>query len=113
MFHVNIVTGSRIMTISFYGGLTTNAELRNSPSEFYPISGDWGELRITKFDTNLSNKMLLNAAKCQGYNFYYFISYQGKTKRGKGKITPLQFAKNLPKDALIFGQLIECNMRNT
>ena len=83
------------------------------PSEFYPISGDWGELRITKFDTNLSSKMLLNAAKCQGYNFYYFISYQGKTKRGKGKITPLQFAKNLPKDALIFGQLIECNMRNT
>ena len=41
-FHVNIITGSAIMTISFYKGLTRNPEI--PPSELCPISGDWGEL---------------------------------------------------------------------
>ena len=43
-FHVNIITGSGIMTIFFYKGLTRNPEI--PPSEFCPISGDWGELWI-------------------------------------------------------------------
>ena len=29
-----------------------------------------GASRNTKFGSNVSNKMLLNAAKCQGYSFY-------------------------------------------
>ena len=33
------------------------------PSEFCPIYEDWD-----KFGTNISNKMLLNAAKCQAFN---------------------------------------------
>ena len=28
--------------------------------------------KFTKFGTNVSNKMFLNAAKCWGYNFYRF-----------------------------------------
>ena len=33
--------------------------------------------------------MLLNAAKCQGYNFYHFRVIKGKpTRTGEGKITP-------------------------
>ena len=28
--------------------------------------------RDTRFDTNISNKLLLNAVKCQGYSFNYF-----------------------------------------
>ena len=31
-----------------------------------------GRVRDTRFGTNVSNEMLLNAAKCQGYSFYRF-----------------------------------------
>ena len=44
-FHVNIITGSGIMTIFFYKELTRYPEIRNTP-EFCPIPGDWGELWI-------------------------------------------------------------------
>ena len=30
-FHVNIITGSGVMTISFYKGLARNPEIRNTP----------------------------------------------------------------------------------
>ena len=45
-FHVNIITGSGIMTIFFYKGLTRNWKSEIPPSEFFPISGDWGQLWI-------------------------------------------------------------------
>ena len=45
-FHVNIITGSGIMTIFFYKGLSRNLEIGNTPSDFCPISGDWGKLWI-------------------------------------------------------------------
>ena len=45
-FRVNIITGSGIMTIFFYEGLTRNPEIRKTTSEFCPISRDWGELLI-------------------------------------------------------------------
>ena len=45
-FHVNIITGSGVMIIYFYKGLTRNPEIKNNPSEFCPIPGDWGELGI-------------------------------------------------------------------
>ena len=45
-FHVNIVTRSGIMTIFFYKGLTRNWKSEILPSEFFPISGDWGQLWI-------------------------------------------------------------------
>ena len=44
-FPVNIITGSEVMTISVYKGLTRNLEI-GSLSDFCPISGDWGELEI-------------------------------------------------------------------
>ena len=40
----------------------------------------------TKFATNVSNRMLLNAAKFQGYSFYRFWVIKGKPLGGK--ITP-------------------------
>ena len=43
-FHVNIITGSSIMAISFYKGLTRNPETEIPSSDFCRISGDWGEL---------------------------------------------------------------------
>ena len=38
-FHVNMITGSGVMTISFYKRLARNLEIGNTPSEFCPISG--------------------------------------------------------------------------
>ena len=40
------------------------------------------QVRDTKFGTDVFNKILLNAAKCQGYSFYRFCVI-------KGKLTPL------------------------
>ena len=62
-FHLNIITGSGVMTIYFYKGLTRNSEIRNTP--VLVLSNIWrqGQVRDTKFGTNVSNKLLLNAAK--------------------------------------------------
>ena len=87
-FHVNFITGSGVMTISFNMRLTRNLEI--PPSEFCPISGDWDEVGIPNlaFGTSLSNKMLLNAAKCQRYSFHRFWVIKGKPiGRGGGDYT--------------------------
>ena len=60
-----------VMKIFFYKGLARNSKIGIPPSEFCPISGDWGELDI-KSGMNVCNKMLLNAAKGQGNSFYHF-----------------------------------------
>ena len=69
-FHVNVITGFGLMTISFYKGLTRNPEIGNTPVSV--LSNNWklGRARNAKFGTKVSNKMVLNAAKCQGYSFY-------------------------------------------
>ena len=86
-FHVNIMTDSGVMTISFYKGLTRNPEIGNTPVWVLPNIWRLGRVMDTKFGTNVSNKMLLNAAKCQGYSFYCFWVIKGiPTGRG-GKIT--------------------------
>ena len=46
-----------------------------------------GRVRDTKFGKNVSNKMLLNTAKYQGYSFYGFEVIKGKPT-GRGKISP-------------------------
>ena len=69
-FHVNIITGSGIMTIFFYKGLTRNPEIGNTPVWVLPNIWRLGRVMDTKFDTNVSNKMLLNTAKYQGYSYY-------------------------------------------
>ena len=45
-FHINVITGSGVTTISFYKGLIRNPEIGNTPSDFCPISGDWDDLGI-------------------------------------------------------------------
>ena len=85
-FHVNIITGSGVITIFFYKGLTRNPEIGNSPVWVLPSIWRLGQVRDTKFGKNVSNKMLLNAAKQQGYSFYRF--WVIKVKPTGGKITP-------------------------
>ena len=64
-FHVIIITGSGVLTIFFYKGLTRNPEIRNTPIWIFSYIWRLGQVRNTKFDRNVSNKMLLNATKCQ------------------------------------------------
>ena len=70
------------MTIFFYKWLTRNLEIRNTPVRVLPNIWTLGQVRDTKFGTNVSNKILLNAAKCQGYSFYRFWVIQGKPTVG-------------------------------
>ena len=71
-FHVNIITGPGIMPIFFYNELSRNLEVGTTP--VWVLSNIWrlGQVRDTKSGTNIFNKMLLKAAKCQGYSFYRF-----------------------------------------
>ena len=71
-FHVNIITGSGIMTIFFYKGLTRNPEMGNTHVWVLPNIWRLGWVMDTKLGTNVSNRMLLNAVKFQGYSFYHF-----------------------------------------
>ena len=53
-----------------------------------------GQVRDIKFDINVFNKMLLNAAKFQGCNFYHFWVINGKptereTAKGGGRGTDI------------------------
>ena len=90
-FHFKIITGSRIMTIFFYKRLTRNSEIRNTPVWVWLNIWRLGPVMDTKFCKNISNEMLLNAAKCQGYSFYGFWVIKGKPKGVGGKIkTPPQ-----------------------
>ena len=78
-FHVNIITGSGVLTIYFYKGLTKSPEIRNTL--VWVLSFIWrlGQVRNTKFGTHVFNKMLRNAAKCQGYSSYSFWVIKGKS----------------------------------
>ena len=88
-FHVNIITGSGVMTISFYKRLTRNPEFGNTPIWVLPNIWRLGQVGDTKFGTNFFNKILLNAAKYQGNSFYRFWVMKGKPIRGGlSKITP-------------------------
>ena len=92
-FHVNIIIGSEIMTIFFYKGLTGNPEIGNTHVWVFPNIWRLGRVMDTKFDMNVSNRMLLNAAKFQGYNFYHFWVIKGKPTGGK-ITSPLQIRVN-------------------
>ena len=86
--HVNTITSSGIMKISSYKGLTRNVDIGNTPIWVLPNIWRLEQVMDTKFGTNVSNRMLLNAAKFQGYSFYRFWVIKGKPTGGGGKITP-------------------------
>ena len=51
------------MIISFYKGLTRDPKIRNTNVCVFPNIWRLGRVKNTKLGTNVSNKMLLNAAK--------------------------------------------------
>ena len=77
--------------------MTRNPEIGNTP--VWVLPNIWGlrQVRDTKFGTNVSNEMLLNAAKCQGYSFYRFWVIKGKpTGCGEG----VKFQITLPTQSV-------------
>ena len=95
-FHVNIITGSGVMTIFFCKALTRYLEIGNTPVWTFPNIWRLGKVGDTKFDTNVSNKILLNVAKFQGCSLYCFWFIKGKLTGGGrgGKITLTQIRIN-------------------
>ena len=62
----------------FYKGFTRNSKIGKKPVGVLPNIWRQGRLKNKKFRTNVFNTMLLNSAKCQGYNFYRFWAIKGK-----------------------------------
>ena len=87
-FHVNIITGSGVMTIFFYKGLIRNPEIGNTPVWVLPNIWILGRVRDTKFGSNVSNEMLLNAAKISVLQLLpFFELFRENQQGGGGKIT--------------------------
>ena len=76
------MAGSGVMAIFFYKWLTKNPEIGNTLVWFLPSIWGLGQVRDSKFGTNVSNEKLLNAAKCQGYSFCRFWVIKGKPTEG-------------------------------
>ena len=88
-FHINNITGSGVMTITFYKGLTRNPEIRNTPVwVLLNIWRLWQE-RDTKFGKNVCYKILMNAAKCQCLNFTVSVLLRENQLGGGAEFNPL------------------------
>ena len=75
------------MIVFFYKGLTGDLEIRANPVWVLPNIWRLKQVRDTTFGTNVSNKLLLNALKCQGI-FHRFWVIKGKPMGEEdGKIT--------------------------
>ena len=85
-FLVNIITG--VMAIFIYKELKSQI-IGNIPIWVLPNNWRLKQVRNTKFGTNVSKKMLLNAAKCQGYNFHHlWVIKEKPTVESKITLTP-------------------------
>ena len=83
-FHVNIITGSGVMTISIYKALTRNLEIGIPPPEFCPNSGDWGELGIPHSARMSLIKCYWMLQNVRVNSFYRFWVIKGKPTWGEG-----------------------------
>ena len=77
-FYLNINAGSWVLTVFFYKGLTKNWKIENTTIQVLPNIGQLEGVMDTKFSTNVSNKMLFNAASGFTWtnlaHFFYFNS---------------------------------------
>ena len=85
------------MTIFFYKELTRNPEIGNTPVWVLPNIWRLERVMDTKFGTNISNRMLLNAVKYQGYSFYLFW-----VLKEKQTVPPTQIRVKTPYEAKNF-----------
>ena len=81
-FHANVITSFRVMIIFLYKGLTIYQEIGNTPVRVLLNIWKLGRVRNTENGRNVSDEILLNVAKCQGYRFYCFWVIKGKPTGG-------------------------------
>ena len=72
-FHVSIITGSGIITIFFYKGLTRNSEIGNTPVWVFPNIWRLVQVLDTKFGTNVSNKIWCKISGLQLLPFFELL----------------------------------------
>ena len=86
-FNVNIMTGSGVVSIFVYKGMTRNPGIGNTTIRV--LSNIWrlGRVRYTKFGTSVSNKKLLNAAKSVTVSDLLKKNQQGGVGERWAKIT--------------------------
>ena len=82
--HINIITGSEVMTIFFYKGLSRHPENGNISVWVPPNNWRLEWFRDTKFGRNVSNKMLLKAAKSKVAAFTVSELLSQIKHRGRG-----------------------------
>ena len=70
--------------------MTWNPEIQNTPVWGLPNIWRLGQVRITKFRWNVSNKILVNPAKCQGNSLYCFCVIKEKPTGWSKITTPTQ-----------------------
>ena len=70
--------------------MARNPEIGNTPVGVLPNKLRLGQVR----DAKIGNKMLLNAAKFQGYNFYRFRDIKGKPPPTQIRFKNSIFSKN-------------------
>ena len=79
MFHVNVVTASRVGTIFVYKGLTRNLKIRNTPVWALPNIWRLGLVRDTKFGTNVSDEKFFNDAQSVKLKIRVKVCVKSKT----------------------------------
>ena len=87
-FHVNIIPGSGVMTIFVHKRLTRNQEIWDMPVWVLPDIWRLGQVRDTKFGTNVSSKRLRIVNAVRVNNFYCFWVMKAKSIVRGGE-TPL------------------------
>ena len=89
-FHVSIITGSGVMTISFYKRLARNLETRIAPSPFYLISGDWHKLRTPNLVRMFLIKCycILQNSRVTAFTVSKFLRKNNREEEGEGVTLP-------------------------
>ena len=86
--HVNIITGSGIMTIFFYERFARNPDIGSTPVWVLPNIWRLDRVMDTKYGTNVFNRMLLNAAKFRVIAFIVFELLRENQLGGGGNYPP-------------------------
>ena len=92
---------------SFYKGLTRNPEIGSITVWILPNILRLGQVMDTIFGVNVSNRILLNTAKFQGYSFYRFWVIKGKPTEGEENYSP----PSTPRLGLIIGSSGSLNIQ--
>ena len=66
-----------MIIIFFYKGLTRKPEIGNTAVLVLPNIWRLGQVRDTRFGTDVSNEMVINVAKCQSYSSCRFWVIKG------------------------------------